>query len=158
MCGIFGLWSERDELARLGAALAHRGPDGDGRFDSGLIHLGNRRLAILDLSDRGRQPMVSEDGSLALTFNGEIYNHRELRRRLERERLRALLHQRADAVEDGGALAAPHPPAARGELLALHPESGAADRAARDEAHRRVPATSDQPSSRATVAASNHGA
>lgn len=83
MCGIFGTWSERDEVARLSAALSHRGPDDEGRFDHGRLHLGNRRLAIRDLSARGRQPMVSDDGALVLTFNGEIYNHADLRRRLE---------------------------------------------------------------------------
>lgn len=60
-------------------ALAHRGPDGDGVFiDEARVGLGHRRLSILDLSDAGSQPMFNEDRSLALVFNGEIYNYLEL--------------------------------------------------------------------------------
>ncbi|MEX0758329.1 MAG: asparagine synthase (glutamine-hydrolyzing), partial [Tistlia sp.] len=95
MCGIAGLLSaagEREEAlaARVGAmtaALAHRGPDGQDVWlqpEAGLA-LGHRRLAIIDLSDAGRQPMVSEDGRWVLTYNGEIYNHRVLRGELEAE-------------------------------------------------------------------------
>jgi len=68
----------RTEIARMNAALAHRGPDGEGEFVAPGVALGHRRLAIVDLSEAGRQPMFNEDGSLALVFNGEIYNHLEL--------------------------------------------------------------------------------
>jgi asparagine synthase (glutamine-hydrolysing) len=64
------------------SAIAHRGPDGDGFFCDGSVGLGHRRLAIIDLAT-GDQPMATEDGSVVLVFNGEIYNFRELRRELE---------------------------------------------------------------------------
>lgn len=69
------------------ARLRHRGPDADGFWsdrDAGVA-FGHRRLAIIDLSDAGRQPMLSSDGRFVITFNGEIYNYKSLRRELERE-------------------------------------------------------------------------
>ncbi len=92
MCGVAGIVAyggERASLAELtamGAALRHRGPDGEGTWvhPEGRIALAHRRLSIIDLSERGAQPMLSEDGSLAVSFNGEIYNHRALRSELER--------------------------------------------------------------------------
>lgn len=84
MCGIAGQW--RRNAAATGidasvAALAHRGPDGNGEYTdaSGQVQLGHTRLAILDLSPAGAQPMTSSDGQVVLVFNGEIYNFRELR-------------------------------------------------------------------------------
>jgi asparagine synthase (glutamine-hydrolysing) len=70
--------------AAMGAAVAHRGPDGDGVYERGPIGLGHRRLAIIDLSDAASQPMRNEAGDLWLVLNGEIYNYRELRQELER--------------------------------------------------------------------------
>lgn len=88
MCGIAGtfLWPGGGLLTDcLTAAIAHRGPDGTGRYThaagSGEVHLGHRRLSIIDLSPTGAQPMV-HDG-LALVYNGELYNYPELRRELE---------------------------------------------------------------------------
>ena len=89
MCGIAGIinldGSEIDPkvLDRLTDAIAHRGPDGRGTYVRGNVGLGHRRLKIIDLTDAAAQPMISEDGSLALVFNGEIYNFQELRGFLE---------------------------------------------------------------------------
>ncbi len=87
MCGIAGsfLWPDGGPLTeRLTAALAHRGPDGTGRYTHGVgggeVHLGHQRLSIIDLSPTGAQPMVC--GGLALTYNGELYNAPELRAEL----------------------------------------------------------------------------
>jgi len=85
MCGIAGILrfdgSSPDPalLPRMTDAIAHRGPDGSGHWQEGPIALGHRRLAIIDLSADANQPMWSSDGSLAIVFNGEIYNYRELR-------------------------------------------------------------------------------
>lgn len=88
MCGIAGLYnyggSERDErpdLCRVRDTMAHRGPDASGLYQSPdrRVVLGHRRLSIVDLSDAGRQPMSNEDGSIWITFNGEIYNHQQHR-------------------------------------------------------------------------------
>lgn len=93
MCGIVGglsfegssfLIDER-YLVRMRDAMAHRGPDGAGLWLSADRHvgLGHRRLSIIDLSDAANQPMCNEDGSLHLVFNGEIYNHAEVRAELD---------------------------------------------------------------------------
>lgn len=89
MCGIAGFVRNDDQNAdrgvieRMTATLAHRGPDGDGFFVSGPVALGHRRLAIIDPA-RGVQPMGNEDGSIQVTYNGELYNELELRPWLER--------------------------------------------------------------------------
>jgi asparagine synthase (glutamine-hydrolysing) len=85
MCGLSGFVGrgDRPDLERATRVLRHRGPDGEGFFvdpDTG-VHLGHRRLAILDLAGGG-QPMWNEDGTVAVIHNGEIYNHAELRRQL----------------------------------------------------------------------------
>lgn len=92
MCGIAGLWtlegaSDRDPAAtalRMVDALAHRGPDGHGRWADPIagIGLGHRRLAVIDLSPTGEQPMHSAGGRYVITYNGEIYNFLELRQEL----------------------------------------------------------------------------
>ncbi|PRE46852.1 asparagine synthase (glutamine-hydrolyzing) [Burkholderia multivorans] len=94
MCGIDGFLNSvafdeetaRGTLARMTASLAHRGPDAQGLWvdPAAGIALGHRRLAIVDLSVHGRQPMASACGRYVMVFNGEIYNHRELRAQLER--------------------------------------------------------------------------
>lgn len=92
MCGIAGFVSRPinqggglDTLQRMTRSAASRGPDAEGYWSSGdgRVHLGHRRLAIIDLTPSGAQPMRSPDGRFTLTFNGEIYNYRELRRELE---------------------------------------------------------------------------
>src|SRR5437870_1808106 len=88
MCGIVGVVDVRGreveaQLAhRFCDALRHRGPDDEGYYVDGQVALGLRRLAILDL-DGGHQPMSNEDGTVWVTFNGEIYNFRDLRQRFE---------------------------------------------------------------------------
>ena len=90
MCGIAGRWNfrsqrpvEADLIHRMCSLIAHRGPDGEGVFADGPVGLGHRRLAIIDLSAAGRQPMSSLDGRYWITFNGEIYNFQELRAEYE---------------------------------------------------------------------------
>jgi asparagine synthase (glutamine-hydrolysing) len=92
MCGIAGIYSFKGKpvdhilLAKMRDAMRHRGPDGAGIWvsDDKKIGLGHRRLSIIDLSDAAAQPMCNEDGSLWISFNGEIYNHAEIRNELER--------------------------------------------------------------------------
>jgi asparagine synthase (glutamine-hydrolysing) len=114
MCGIAGIFAYRDEapgvdreeLLRIREAMRVRGPDGAGNWmsDDGRVGLAHRRLAIIDLSPDGAQPMATQDGRLCVTFNGEIYNYRELRRELEgkgycfqsRSDTEVLLHMYAD--------------------------------------------------------------
>lgn len=89
MCGIVGIFNLNQEpvsvdvLKRMTDAIAHRGPDGEGQYLDHYVGLGHRRLAVLDLSPAGNQPMISSDGRFALTYNGEIYNFRELRKELQ---------------------------------------------------------------------------
>jgi asparagine synthase (glutamine-hydrolysing) len=90
VCGIAGVLDlgggpvDRVALERMTDAIAHRGPDDEGQWADGPVGLGNRRLAIIDPRPEGHQPMASEDGRIVLTYNGEIYNFRELRAILER--------------------------------------------------------------------------
>jgi len=91
MCGIAGIISsmgiDEQSVARMIRPISHRGPDDEGIWidPDARIGLGHRRLSIVDLSPAGRQPMHSADGRFVLTFNGEIYNHPELRKALEDE-------------------------------------------------------------------------
>ena len=89
MCGITGIYSPNTPvnpsvLSAMTDVLSHRGPDDSGTYVSGdgKVGLGHRRLSILDLSERGRQPMASDDGRIQVSYNGEIYNYRELREEL----------------------------------------------------------------------------
>jgi asparagine synthase (glutamine-hydrolysing) len=89
MCGLTGILNLNGEpvtpvlLRRMTDVLAHRGPDGEGFYTDGCLGLGHRRLAIIDLSPAGHQPMLSPDGRYALSYNGEVYNFQELRAELE---------------------------------------------------------------------------
>jgi asparagine synthase (glutamine-hydrolysing) len=86
MCGIAGIVSQSADLEFIGPmteALSHRGPDGSGIWSDGLCALGHRRLAIIDLSEKGKQPLCNESETVWIVFNGEIYNFQELRVELE---------------------------------------------------------------------------
>jgi asparagine synthase (glutamine-hydrolysing) len=91
MCGISGIFNfektaiNRVALESMTNILAHRGPDGQGIWINGNIGFGHRRLAIIDLSEEANQPMHSADGKFTITFNGEIYNYKELRTLLSNE-------------------------------------------------------------------------
>lgn len=86
MCGISGYFSRRpwngECLSAMTRVLAHRGPDAEGLFERGPVHLGHRRLSVIDLAG-SHQPLVSADGKVAVVFNGEIYNFQSLRASLE---------------------------------------------------------------------------
>ena len=93
MCGfagfqVFGKYKKFDKdltIKRITDILTHRGPDSSGfwKSDEDKIYMGHRRLSIIDLSMNGKQPMKSNNGRYVITFNGEIYNYRELREQLE---------------------------------------------------------------------------
>jgi asparagine synthase (glutamine-hydrolysing) len=91
MCGVAGIFhyaglGERvdlDQLLRMTRRLSHRGPDDEGIHVDGSLGLGHRRLAIVDLSPSGHQPMSAANGAFWISYNGELYNHQEFRRRLE---------------------------------------------------------------------------
>ncbi len=89
MCGIAailrqGKGIERSEIERMTRSLAHRGPDGEGIFQRNNLALGHRRLSIID-PELGAQPMQSQDGNFVITYNGELYNFRELKQELEQK-------------------------------------------------------------------------
>jgi asparagine synthase (glutamine-hydrolysing) len=89
MCGIVGILKLDGEpassvlLRKMTDAIAHRGPDSDGYYTDNYIGLGHRRLAILDLSPAGHQPMQTQDGRFIISYNGEIYNFQEIKIELE---------------------------------------------------------------------------
>ena len=89
MCGICGIFNLNGEpvspvnLRKMTDAMVHRGPDGEGFYIDSFLGLGHRRLAIIDLSPAGHQPMITTDGQYAISYNGEVYNFQELRVELE---------------------------------------------------------------------------
>jgi asparagine synthase (glutamine-hydrolysing) len=103
MCGIAGIVSlkgrelARDILDRMVRSLSHRGPDCNGAYHGGTIGLAHARLSIIDLSG-GHQPMSNEDGSLWITFNGEVFNYVELRNELIRKGHRFLTHSDTEVI------------------------------------------------------------
>lgn len=85
MCGICGFtWQDEALVQTMTLTLSHRGPDQQGIHSFPGVSLGHRRLSIIDLSELGRQPIFNEDGSVAVVFNGEIYNFADLRIELEK--------------------------------------------------------------------------
>ncbi|HYD47910.1 MAG TPA: asparagine synthetase B, partial [Terriglobales bacterium] len=118
MCGICGIAAaahgppvESDTIAAMMAAMRHRGPDDEGAYVTPRAGLGARRLAIIDV-EGGHQPIASEDGSLHIVFNGEIYNYRELRQFLLQKGHRFATHSDTEVVlhlyEELGAAALDH--------------------------------------------------
>jgi asparagine synthase (glutamine-hydrolysing) len=117
MCGVAGILRQgsRTDLGQavklMSDAMVHRGPDGAGIWEDENVALAHRRLSILDLSEAGAQPMLGRSGRFVISFNGEIYNHGELRRQLE---LRAPVRWRGhsdtevilEAVDQWGSLRA----------------------------------------------------
>ncbi len=101
MCGLAGVLDRSGEsvspviLKRMTDAIAHRGPDGEGHYIDGSLGLGHRRLAIIDLSAAGHQPMATEDGRFVIAYNGEVYNFNELR--VELEAVGHRFHSRTDS-------------------------------------------------------------
>jgi asparagine synthase (glutamine-hydrolysing) len=105
MCGIFGAMftdaGERVETERALRALHHRGPDSQGTYRCADGVLAHTRLAILDLSEAANQPMASADGRCVTVFNGEIYNHHELRRDLESHGVRFRSRSDTEVIVEG---------------------------------------------------------
>ena len=89
MCGITGLININNEpvspvvLKKMTDSISHRGPDGEGHWIEDNVGIGHRRLAIIDLSPAGHQPMINAGNRYLLSYNGEVYNFRELRSELE---------------------------------------------------------------------------
>ena len=104
MCGICGEIRFDGSAADVAAvdemtcSMTRRGPDANGVFAKGPVALGHRRLKIIDLSERGSQPMVDPELGLALVFNGCIYNHRELRAELEGKGYRFFSHADSEVI------------------------------------------------------------
>ena len=88
MCGITGIFHIDGKpvaatlIKEMTDIISHRGPDSEGYWINSFIGLGHRRLAIIDLSPNAHQPMVNDDRTLAITYNGEVYNYIELRSEL----------------------------------------------------------------------------
>lgn len=105
MCGIAGIFNyrsgeavDRSLLDEMTDLLAHRGPNGRDVYVDGVLGLGHRRLAIVDLSDAGKQPMATADGRVVITYNGEAYNHASLRPALEADGVRFRGHCDAETI------------------------------------------------------------
>ena len=108
MCGIAGIVGRdgvvsQPALVRMQAALRHRGPDDEGlwRSPSNTAALAHTRLAVIDPGPGGHQPMSSSDGRFTITFSGEVYNFRELRRELEHERAAFRTHSDTEVILHG---------------------------------------------------------
>ena len=108
MCGIAGVVLgptdapiELDAVERMARRLAHRGPDGAGAARIGPAVFGHRRLAVIDLSAAAAQPMQTSDGAQLLSYNGEVYNHRDLRAELERAGARFRSNSDTEVVLEG---------------------------------------------------------
>ena len=107
MCGIAGLVKKdgtkvfAGEIKAMTDALIHRGPDDEGNYMRGNIGLGHRRLSIIDLSEKGRQPMESHDGKYVIVFNGEIYNYQQIRKELKSKGYRFISNCDTEVIVNG---------------------------------------------------------
>lgn len=105
MCGISGIIAAgkgitelSGRIAHMNRAMSHRGPDGEGSYVREGVGMGHVRLAIIDLSEQGLQPLANEDESIQVVVNGEIYNYRELRRSMEQKGHRFRSHSDSEVV------------------------------------------------------------
>ena len=86
MCGIAGIINlngvpvSKDLVKKMTDSIVHRGPDGEGQYIQENIGLGHRRLSIIDLSEAGKQPMVSYDTNYVISYNGEVYNFKKIKK------------------------------------------------------------------------------
>ena len=105
MCGFVGFTNKINDasivLGKMMDRIKHRGPDSDGKYVDEQIAMGFRRLSIIDLSDQGSQPIFNEDKSLVLTFNGEIYNYKDLREELVASGHKFYTHTDSDVLIHG---------------------------------------------------------
>lgn len=86
MCGICGFnWDNKNLIIKINKALRHRGPDDSGYYTNDNISIGHSRLSIIDLSEKGKQPIHNENNSVWISFNGEIYNYKEIKVELEKK-------------------------------------------------------------------------
>ena len=85
MCGILGFnWEDEKKIRTLAELLRHRGPEQEGFHVADGVSIGHKRLRIIDLSEKGRQPLYNEDGSICITYNGEVFNFEELKDELQK--------------------------------------------------------------------------
>ena len=107
MCGILGIYNldgakvDRKTINKMGNEIAHRGPDGEGCYLNKNIGFIHKRLAILDTSERGKQPMISKDGNWVIVFNGCIYNFRELREELKQKGHKFISETDTEVIVEG---------------------------------------------------------
>lgn len=86
MCGICGFnWDNKNLIIKINKSLRHRGPDDSGYYINDNISIGHSRLSIIDLSEKGKQPIHNENNSIWISFNGEIYNYKEIKVELEKK-------------------------------------------------------------------------
>ena len=86
MCGINGFnFEDKNLIEKMNRLLKHRGPDSNGKYTDSSVSLGHTRLSIIDLSSAGNQPMSNEDESVWITYNGEAYNFKELKKNLKKK-------------------------------------------------------------------------
>jgi len=102
MCGIVGFnWQDRNKIEQLMTLLNHRGPEQDGCHVGDGVSIGHKRLCILDISEKGRQPIYNEDRSVCISYNGEIFNFKQLREELEEKGHRFVSHTDTEVLVHG---------------------------------------------------------